>query len=50
MTPMKLEIKLKKAEPVSWKNLALRKDEEKKMEPPKNEYSVGVDAVDLTDL
>jgi len=51
MTPMKLELKLKKAEPVSWKNFALKKEDEKKMEEqPKNEYSAGVDALDLSDL
>lgn len=52
MTPMKVELKLKKAEPASWKNLALPKDKTdiKKIEEVKNEYSAGVDAVDLSDL
>lgn len=52
MTPMKLEVKLKKAEPVSWKNLSLPKEtvSKKAEEEPKNEYSVGVEPLDLSDL
>lgn len=52
MTPMKLEIKLKKAEPVSWKDLALPKGLPitKTEEAPKNDYSTGVDPLDLSDL
>ncbi|ODN02734.1 Cysteine and histidine-rich domain-containing protein 1 [Orchesella cincta] len=51
MTPMKFEIKLKKAEPVSWKQLALPKEQQIiKTDEIKNEYSVGVDVLDLSDL
>ncbi|ODM86596.1 Cysteine and histidine-rich domain-containing protein [Orchesella cincta] len=48
---MKFEIKLKKAEPVSWKQLALPKEQQIiKTDEIKNEYSVGVDVLDLSDL
>lgn len=52
MTPMKVELKLKKAEPVSWKNLSLPKELINKPVPDqvKDEYSAGVDPLDLSDL
>ena len=54
MTPMKIEIKLKKAEPVHWSNLnisneALKSLVENNVEE-QNHKSVGVDPVDLSDL
>ncbi len=54
MTPMKVEIKLRKAEPVHWTNLNIPEEvlertnkTEREAEEHKN---VGVDPVDLSDL
>lgn len=54
MTPMKVEVKLKKAEPVHWTNLNISEESLKRnIQAEKNEEehkNVGVDPVDLSDL
>lgn len=53
MTPMKVEIKLKKAEPVHWANLNVDElvlQRIDKVEQEAEHKCVGVDPVDLSDL
>lgn len=54
MTPMKIEIKLKKAEPVYWSNLNIPdstlRSAAKGEENAEEHKNVGVDPVDLSDL
>lgn len=51
MTPSKIEIKMRKAEPGSWSKLDIPRVEEKKqVEPPKVEEEPQVDSVDLSDV
>jgi len=52
MTPMKIEIKMKKAEPVKWASLDIPKSKIQETVAQEEEgiKSVGVEPVDLSDL
>jgi hypothetical protein len=52
MTPMKIEVKMKKAEPVKWSGLDIPKSQLEQIVLQKDEEikNVGVEPVDLSDL